>query len=768
MSTVTNTPRSWSASFVAPAHDLGSTPWLRRRFVVDDGHGVVVSATWHVSAHGLAEPSVDGVPVSDEVLAPGWSAYEWRLRYRSHDVTALLPAPGSSCVLSALLGRGWFAGKLGFVGESETYGSTPALVAELEIGFADGHVQTVVTDEEWQARGSHVLADDLYDGQSTDLRLLGRDPEEGWGPVRVVTCDGVAPVSLERLVPAGPPVRRQQVVSPVRVWTSPSGRRLVDFGQNLVGWVRLRLPGSPALAGTRIVVRHAEVLEDAELGTRPLRLAAASDTWVLAEAPAVVEPTLTFHGFRYAEVTGWPEDQVGALSTDDLEAVVVHTDLARTGRFRVSDPDLQRLHDNVVWGMRGNFLDLPTDCPQRDERLGWTGDLAVFAPTAAFLFDTRPMLTGWLADLAVETDAAKGVVPFVVPDALKHQPPPPGDFPAPDSAAIWSDAAVWVPWALYEAHGDTDVLEAAWPTMLAHVEHVATLLDERGLWGDGFQFGDWLDPGAPPEQPFASRADIHVVATAALIRTLRMVAASARALGHDAEADDLADRAAATLEEFREAFAAADGTITSDCQTVYALAIAWDLLTPDLEAKAGERLATLVREADWRISTGFAGTPYVTHALTRTGHLDDAYRLLLQRECPSWLYAVTMGATTIWERWDSMLPDGTINPGEMTSFNHYALGSVADWLHRTVGGLAPAAPGYSSVLVAPRPGGGLTWAETTLETAHDQIRVAWRIADGVLTVTVDLPTGVDGVLDLPGRPEQRLAPGSSTQVGVPA
>jgi alpha-L-rhamnosidase len=743
---------TWAAAMVSPVDDFAGAPLLRRSFDLDSGHGDVVSALLHVSSMGVFEAFLNGVPVSDDVLSPGWSSYEWRLRYRTHDVTALLK---DTSVLGASLGNGWFRGRLGWHGSQSVYGDRLGLIAQLEIDFADGHRQTVVTDEQWTAGPSDTLANDLYDGQTIDARrrddswLWADTAPDGFGPVDVV------PFDRDRLTPyVGPPVTRQEVLRPVGVQTTPSGATVVDFGQNLVGWARTSVRGE---AGHEIRLRHAEVLEAGELGVRPLRSALATDTFMLSGGQDVFEPTKTFHGFRFVEVTGWPED--GADLVDSIEAVVVHSDLRRTGHFECSHELLSQLHRNVVWGLRGNVVDLPTDCPQRDERLGWTGDLAVFAPSAAFLYDVDGFLRDWLLDLAVEQEAAGGKVPFVVPDLLKAEEHPP-EMDLLDITAIWGDAAVWVPWALYEAYGDESVLATQLDSMLAHIRSIQAKLPPSGLWDTSFQFGDWLDPDADPEKPWAAKADMRVVATACLHRTARTVARAAGLVGRDDVATEMHALADTTRAAFVEHYVDGDDRILSDAPTVYALAIVFDLLDGPRRQAAGDRLAELVVQNGYRIATGFAGTPYVTDALTTTGHVDVAYRLLLETSCPSWLYPVTMGATTIWERWDSMLPDGSINPGGMTSFNHYALGAVVDWVHRTVGGLAPQTPGYGTVRVAPRPGGGLTWATTSLETRHGRVEVSWRLDAGELTVTTTLPEGVSGVLDLDGEPEVQLTPGT--------
>jgi alpha-L-rhamnosidase len=739
----------WSAAMISPADDFAGAPLLRAEFALEDGHGAVVSAELAVSSLGVFEVYVNGRAAGPDVLSPGWSSYEWRLRYRTYDVTGLLQP---TTVLGISLGNGWSRGRLGWNGKRAFYGDRLAVIAQLEVTYADGHRQLVSTDETWRAGPSATLANDLYDGQTIDARRAGDTwlrpgaALPGWGGVETLEFD------TSRLTPyVGPPVIRHESLRPVAIWPSPSGRTLVDFGQNLVGWLRFTVTGE---AGTEITIRHGEVLEHGELGVRPLRSAQATDRFILSGGEDHFEPTKTFHGFRYAEISGWPAE----LTPDSLEAIVVYSDLRRTGHFECSDPMLNQLHRNVTWGLRGNFLDVPTDCPQRDERLGWTGDIAVFAPSAAYLYDVGAFLRDWLRDLAAEQQARDGLVPVVVPDVLKYENHP-KVFTDPETVAIWSDAAVWVPWALWEASGDRVVLEDQYASMTAHARRVESLLSPAGLWDTGFQLGDWLDPQAPPGDPFKVKADPHVVATACFYRTACTVADTAEVLGLANDARHFRVLAGRVRAAFNQHYVAVDGTVRSDCATVYALAIVFGLLDELMTARAGDRLAVLVKENGYRISTGFAGTPYVTDALTQTGHLDDAYRLLLERECPSWLYPVMMGATTIWERWDSMLPDGTINPGQMTSFNHYALGAVADWIHRTIGGIAPLEPGYSKVLIAPQPGGGLSWATASLETAHGLVEVHWRETGPSLTIEAALPAGITGVIRWLGEPDRELACG---------
>ena len=753
-------PGDWTARFITPDWDEDTgrprpCPLLRREFTVRRG---VRRARLHVTSLGVYEAQINGERVGDHVLAPGWTSYDHRLRYQTFDVTALLTEGRNA--IGAILGDGWFRGRLGVRGgRRNIYGDRLALLAQLEIEYADGTEERIVTDASWRAATGPLLASDLYDGEIYDARL----EREGWSAPGFDDGDwaGVRPVArdMATLVAAsGPPVRRIETIAPVAITTSPSGRTIVDFGQNLVGWVRLNLfrvqTSEVSPAGRTITLRHAEVLEGGELCTRPLRFAAATDRYTMrGDGPQTWEPRFTFHGFRYVEIDGWP----GELSPDAIRAVVCHSDMERTGWFECSEPLVNQLHENVVWSMRGNFLDVPTDCPQRDERLGWTGDLQIFAPTACFLYDVAGFLQSWLADLSAEQSAAGGVVPIVVPNVLPEPVWP---------AAAWGDAAAIVPWVLYErcgdgvAGGDGGILADQFDSMAAWVDTIAGLAGEGRLWDEGKQFGDWLDPNAPPDNPRDARTPPEIVATAYFARSAELVARAAQVLGRDADATRYAALAAEVRAAFAAEYVTPAGRVVSDAATAYALALEFALL-PDMEQRqrAGQRLAQLVAEEGYRIGTGFVGTPLICDALCGAGEVETAYRLLLQTECPSWLYPVTMGATTIWERWDSMLPDGSVNPGQMTSFNHYALGAVADWLHRTVAGLVPAAPGYRRITIRPTPGpagpGGaraLTWARASHRTPYGLASCFWRIADGSMTVEVEIPANTSAEVYLPGQP----------------
>jgi alpha-L-rhamnosidase len=720
------------------------------------------------TALGVAEPELNGAPVADDVLSPGWTSYRDRLVHETVDVTALI-REGEN-VLGATIAGAWYTEKYGFHGfEARLYGTQPSFLAQLRVTYPDGTVETLAaTGAGWSALSDGPIVDSgIYAGEHQDLRLAlpdwslpgatsGGDVTSGgdsaadtssagyissargaaWAPARVGAVANAGyenvPVPEARIAP---PVRRVESLPVVTTITTPSGGTILDFGQNLVGRLRVRAQGA---AGQRVVMRHAEVLEEGELSIRPLRQAAATATFDLAGGAETLESRFSFYGFRYAEITGLDVDPA------DVEAVVLHTDMARTGWFSSSHEMLDRLHENVVWGMRGNFLSIPTDCPQRDERLGWTGDIQVFSPTASFLYDCNAFLTSWLRDLTNEQAHNDGEVPLVIPAALPS-------FGAVGPTAAWGDAATAVPTVLHGRFGDLGILAAQYDSMRDWVDAVLRDAGHHGPWAGRMQLGDWLDPSAPPDKPGNAKVDGDIVATAYLAQSLRQVADAAALLGNDADAEEYGALAERSRAAFVSHYVTPAGRMMSDAPTAYALALEFDLVTePVLRQSLSDRLAALVREGGYRIATGFVGTPLVTDALTAGGHLAAAERLLLQTECPSWLYPVTMGATTVWERWDSLLPDGTVNPGEMTSFNHYALGAVADWLHRTVAGLAPDDAGYRRIRIAPRPLPALTHAEARHVTPYGEASVAWVREGGQVVVRAVVPANTTAVVDLPG------------------
>jgi alpha-L-rhamnosidase len=714
----------WSARWITPS--AGATiddpaPIMGTSFEVDGG---LVSARLHVSALGILVAHLNGQRVGADHFVPGWTTYDRLVRFRSYDVTGML-APGAND-LAAMVGNGWYRGRIASLSihRGEFYGDRLALLAQLELTYADGRMVTVGTNPDWTSGPSRVLANDFYDGQVTDLR------RPKWpscsGPVELST----AVVGRLELATA-PPVRELEVLEPVGI-DDRGETTLVDFGRNLVGWVRLLVRGEE---GEVVTVRHAEVLEDGELSMRPLRSAQATDRYHLAgDGDETLEPELTYHGFRHIEVSGVPADAIL-----EVHAVVLGSALTRTAWFECSDPGLNQLHRNVVNSMVGNFLDVPTDCPQRDERLGWTGDIQVFAPTASTLFDVSRFLDEWLDSLALD-QLPDGTVPAVVPRVFTEE----------SALAGWGDAAVIVPWVLYQRYGDVGVLRRQYASMTAWVERVRSLAEDDLLWSGGNQLGDWLDPLAPPDQPSAAQADPDVVATASFFHSTDLLAKIAEVLGLAEDARRYGELAERIRLAFCDSYVTEDGRVRSDCQTVYALALSWEIIgDPGLRARAGRRLAELVESQGFTVATGFLGTPIVLHALTLTGRSDDAYRMLTSRDFPSWLYAVDLGATTIWERWDSLRADGSVNPGEMTSFNHYAFGAVANWMHRTIGGISSLSPAAREVRIAPLPGAGITSGGIRYDSPYGTIETKWTARAGRFALELDVPVGVTATVRLP-------------------
>ena len=735
----------WQAAAIGLASpaETAQPAYLRTEF---DVTGPVTRATLYATAVGVYQAAIGGVDVDDQVMKPGWTPYEQRTIHETTDVTALLQEGRNA--LGVRLAGAWATERYGFRENARPlYAEQPRFAGQLLIEYADGTSDWVRTDASWQASTGPITASGLYAGEDHDARLTLVDAAGRGFAEAGYTADGWAPAAeLEAIrtpeARVSPFVRRLDELAVREVITTPSGRTVLDFGQNLVGRLRIRVSGA---SGTELTLRHAEVLEHGELGTRPLRAAAATDHYTLSgEGVEEWEPEFTFHGFRYAEIEGWP----GEFDPSAVTAVVIHSDMERTGWFEASDPLVNQLHENIVWGLRGNFLYLPTDCPQRDERLGWTGDIQVFAPTASFLYDVRGFLDSWLRDLAIEQ--VDGIVPFVVPNALGAARP----------AAAWGDAATVVPWVLHERYGDVATVERQYPSMKGWADVLIGLAGPRRLWEGMFQFGDWLDPDAPPHLPANAKTDADIVASAYLFRSTEAVARAAALLGKDDEARQYAEIAEEVRAAFLAEYVTPAGRMMSDAQTAYALAIVFDIADAAQQEVLGARLAELTRLSGYRIGTGFVGTPIVQDALTRTGHLETARRLLVQTESPSWLYPVTMGATTIWERWDSMLPDGSINPGEMTSFNHYALGAVGDWLHRVVAGLAPAAAAYERIRIEPRPLAEFehAWAEHL--TPYGTARAGWRREDGVIRIEAVVPPNTTAVVALPDGRELEVGSGT--------
>ena len=735
----------WTAEWIAPGWDEEmsvSQPaaLLRGTFEADRA---IRSARAYVTSLGLYEMTINGRRVGDALFTPGWTAYRTRVQYQTYDVTDHL-RPGANAV-GVTLGDGWYRGVIGFAGQRGYYGDRLGLLMQIRIEYADGEVEVVGTDDGWKASTGPIRMSDIYMGEVYDARLekpgwtLPDYDAADWQSVALLLLDAPA---IRVVAPAGPPVRRIEEIRPVTILQTPNGETVFDLGQNMVGWAKLTVDANGAAAGHTITLRHAEVLDgDGNLYTENLRAATQRVEYILAgdEARTVFEPHFTFQGFRYIAVEGYP----GEPTLDDLTGVVIHSDMAVTGEFEASDSRLNQLQHNIQWGQKGNFLDVPTDCPQRDERMGWTGDAQVFCRTATFNMQVAPFFTKWLGDVAAD-QYANGSIPWVVPDVLTS-----GDSGA--GATGWADAGVIVPWTIYLAYGDERILAAQYDSMRAWVAFMRERAGRDLVWTGDFHFGDWLayattDPGYP-----GATTGTDGIATAFFAHSTGLLARMARVLGRDADASEYETLRERIEAAYQREFVTSTGRVAENTQTAYVLALHFDLLPESLRPEAARRLVADIRSRDTHLTTGFLGTPYLTQVLTRFGYLDVAYDLLLQDTYPSWLYPVTQGATTIWERWDGQRPDGSFQSPGMNSFNHYAYGAVGDWMYQTVAGLDadPDRPGYKHVRIQPRPGGGLTSARAALETMYGRTESRWELADERFTLRVVIPPNATATVRIP-------------------
>jgi alpha-L-rhamnosidase len=750
----------WKAKWITP--DLvedttrsNPSPLLRTEFALD---GTIASARAYVTALGLYEMQINGRRVGDHVFAPGWTSYDKRLQYQSYDVTDLV-RKGANAV-GVTLGDGWYRGSLAFDKKRNMYGTRVALLAQIVVRYTDGRVQVITSDDKWKASTGPVLASDIYNGETYDARL----EKNGWTQVGYddKSWKGVLPIEHSKeilIAPAGPPVRRIEELTPVKVIRTPKGETVFDMGQNMVGWVKLRVTGP---AGTTVRLQHAEVLDKAgNFYTDNLRNAKQADAYTLkGGAEEVYEPHFTFHGFRYVKVDGYP----GTPALAALTGVVVHSDMPRTGSFEASDPMLNQLYHNIVWGQKGNFVGVPTDCPQRDERLGWTGDAQVFSRTAAFNYDVAGFFTNWLGDAAVDQRAI-GSVPDVIPDVLTR------GQPNATSSAGWGDAGVIIPWTMYLTYGDTRLLGKQYPSMRKYVEYQRKVAGDKLLWNSGWHYGDWLAFSTVRADYPGATTDKDLIATAFYAHSTDLLARAARALGKTDDAREYSDLFERIKAAWVREYVTSSGRLSSNTQTAYALALEFHLLPDDRRADAGERLAANVRQMG-HLTTGFLGTPYLTNSLSTTGHLGESYQLLMNKKYPSWLYPITQGATTIWERWDGQKPDSSFQEISMNSFNHYAYGAIGDWMVRVVAGLDldEATPGYKHLVIHPQPGGGLTSARAELMTQYGSAASGWKLENGQLKLEVRVPPNTRATVRLPGATlaqvvESGKAATSATQSG---
>ena len=701
----------WHANWIRPAKSYGGVcPAFRKTFFCPEN---VVSAALRITAMGVYEASLNGSRVGDFILAPGWTVYQKRLQVQQYELQI---RPGQENELTVLVGKGWYRGRLAgwLPGQNSSAALPAALTAELTLRYPDGHTDTICTDASWQTAESAVRFSELYDGETYDAAF---EPSV-WTPA--VICDGPTDTLIEQ---QGEPVREQERIAPARIFKTPAGEIVVDFGQNLTGYVEIALDG---VKGEAVELSHAEVLDkNGNFYTENYRSAKAKYLYFCKDGAQRYKPKLTFYGFRYIRVDRFPCGAEHAAQ-ENFTAIAVHSDMKRTGYLSCSDPLLNKLFENVIWGQKGNFLDVPTDCPQRDERLGWTGDAQVFIRTACLNFDAERFFTKWLADLAAD-QREDGAVGHVIPNVL-HQ----------SGSAAWDDAATICPWAVYLAYGDPNILRAQFASMKKWVDYITAHTTTKDLWTGGEHYGDWLGLDAPSGSYKGSSRE-ELIASAFYAHSTALVIKAGRVLGQDISAyEALYER---IVRAFRQAYP------VYQTQTECTLAV-YFALAEDTQ-KTADQLAQMIRSCGTKLQTGFVGTPYLLHALSAHGYTELAYDLLLRREYPSWLYPVTKGATTIWEHWDGQMENGDFWSSDMNSFNHYAYGAVADWVYTVAAGIQTVEekPGYAAVRIAPQPDKRLDWLEASVETRHGLVRSRWEKQRDMWRYEIETPVEAEVVID---------------------
>jgi len=733
-------PGDWKAQWITPGFVEDSvmrpSPLFRKQFSLTKK---IASATAYITAHGLYEAQINGHRVGDAYLTPGWTSYNKRLQYQAYDVTSLLQE-GKNAV-GAELGNGWYRGFIGYNPKPGLYGKDIALLFQMEVTYTDGTKETIVSDDSWKSSTGPVRFAEIYYGATIDDRMQQKDwsttnfDDKSWSGVKVQDF------SKDVLVATyNEPVRKHETFKPVKIFKTPKGEQVIDFGQNLVGWVQMKVTGN---AGDKITISHAEVIDKAgNFYTDNLRTARSQDVYILkGGVEETFEPQFTWQGFRYIKVEGYPGD----LKPEDFTAIALYSDMEPTGTFSCSNTMINQLQHNIQWGQKGNFLDVPTDCPQRDERLGWTGDAQAFSRTASYLMNVHNFFTKWLKDVAAD-QYASGSIPFVIPNVIGGN-----SKEEPGASTGWADVCTIIPWNMYLAYGDKRILENQYASMKGWVDYMVHQ-SRNELWNTGNHFGDWLFYSVNDDTDGSSAiTNKYLIAQCFYAYSTQLLINAASVLGKTDNVAAYSAQLAKIKDAYLKEYVTPNGLISSDTQTAYVLALQFDMLPENLRLQAADRLVSNIRRYGNHLTTGFLGTPYLCHVLSRFGHADVAYQLLLQDTYPSWLYPVKMGATTIWERWDGIKPDGTFEDPSMNSYNHYAYGAIGDWMYRVIAGIDTKTdePGYKQIIIKPTIGGNLQYAYADYETNYGKVSSHWKIDGGNLSLDVEIPANTTATIYIP-------------------
>jgi alpha-L-rhamnosidase len=742
------TPKDWQASWIEMATPtvgkVGPAPIFAKQF---DLTKKVKSARLYITSHGLYEANINGQKVGHEYFTPGWTSYHKRLQFQSYDVTSLLKTGANQTAVT--VGDGWYRGNLEFNNKRNLYGKEVALLYQLEVKYVDGTSQTIASDDSWKSSlAGPIKKSDIYNGETFDANLFqaNLDLHSGtWLAVKVVNY------GKENLIsPVGPPVTQHEEFTPINIIKTPKNETVIDFGQNLVGWVKLTIGGKK---GDTITLNHAEVLDAAgNFYTENLRNAKQENKYVLTgKSIDILEPHFTFQGFRYVKISG----HRGAITKDNLKAIAIYSDMKPTGTFTSSNQLVNQLQHNIQWGQKGNFVDVPTDCPQRDERLGWTGDAQVFFSTAAYNMDVTGFFSKWLADLKADQHAS-GNIPVVIPDvrAINNA-----------GSAGWADVSTIIPWNYYLAYGDKDLLSRQYESMKAWVGYVKGISKDN-LWNSGPHYGDWLFYSVNDDRDGKSAiTDKFLIAQIFYAASTQNVINAAKVLGNDTDVATYQRLLHDIKNAFMREYVTSSGRLTSNSQTAYVLALYFDMLPENLRAQAAKRLVDNISLYKNHLTTGFLGTPYLCHVLSRFGYTDVAYQLLLQETYPSWLYPVKKGATTIWERWDGIKADGSFQAISMNSFNHYAYGAIGDWMYKNIAGInfTEDNPGYKKILISPKLGGQFTHVAGSLETLYGLVKSDWKLNEDKFSLDVIIPANTSATIVLPSSSKSAIKTDSGIQ-----
>ncbi|WEG11058.1 family 78 glycoside hydrolase catalytic domain [Pullulanibacillus sp. KACC 23026] len=726
----------WKATWITP-NELEMDPNMEEAFYLRKPFELkkpVASARAYVTCLGLYELYLNGEKVGNDYLAPGWTSYNKRLQYQVYDITDNFQENQNS--IGIVLANGWYKGNLAWEGKRNIYGNRRAALVQICLNYVDGTEEIIVSDSSWKASTGPIRYSEIYHGETFDARLI----KEGWCSYSFDDSDWSSVSTLDLafdhlIAQENDPVRVTEKIKPVRVLLTPNGDQVIDMGQNMVGRIRFEVE---APEGTEIVLKHAEILDkEGTIYFGNLRTAKQTIRYITnGKGKEEYAPFFTFQGFRYVKVEGYPGLE---LPVDKFVGEVMHTDMEEIGHFESSHPLVNQLQQNIRWGQRGNFVDVPTDCPQRDERLGWTGDAQVFIRTALFNYQGGPFFTKWLRDLKAD-QLDDGGVPFVIPNVLEGA-----------SSSAWGDASVICPWTVYMMYGDKRLLEEQFPSMKAWVDYIRKQGKNEYLWNTGFHFGDWLALDAKENSYFGATPN-DLVSTAYYAYSTRILRDAAEVLNKVEEVRTYSKLLNKIKENFSNEFISPNGRMVAPTQTAHVLPLVFNLVDGDIKKRIAHDLNELVIESDYHLTTGFVGTPYICFALTQNGYHQTALKLLLQKTYPSWLYPITKGATTIWEHWDGIKLDGSFWSDDMNSFNHYAYGAIGDWLYRSVAGLDinEADPGFKSIRISPHLGNKeLTKAKASFYSLYGKVVSGWEVDTETITVEIELPANTTAEVFLP-------------------